>query len=388
MWVWAEYEPYLFNSVRTSPSTSSVFFSAVVRSTSIICTQEEDVMRNDLTLRIIIAVFLAFSGARAALAVPYAYAQIDVPFANASDTVIAGINNHGHIVGWYSDASFQTHGFFRSGSQFVPIDVALPTASNTRALGINDNAQIVGVYNIGPTQQLHGFLFDQSNFTFIDVPFQNAANTQVAGINNQGLTVGDYFSQNTTRGFLRSAGGFTPVDLPTASVTSPSGINDRGQIVGQFLDAAFDSHGFLLDGGNVTAIDAPFLNVVGTTAFGINEAQQIVGSYFTSDFISNVHGFFADTSGFTPIDVPFPGGFNTAVRDINDAGVVAGVFSNHTGNHGFIATPAAAIVEPAPLLLVGLGLVLLSSLRRHIRHRRPCVIAIRNVHDRCMGLSG
>jgi probable HAF family extracellular repeat protein len=40
-------------------------------------------------------------------------------------------------------------------------------------------------------------------------------------------------------------------------LTQAFGINELGQIVGRFRDAGGASHGFLLDGGNFTAIDIP-----------------------------------------------------------------------------------------------------------------------------------
>lgn len=43
------------------------------------------------------------------------------------------------------------------------------------------------------------------------------------------LTPGDH-------GFLYTGGSFTPLDAPGAIVTRAYGINDAGQIVGQFFD--------------------------------------------------------------------------------------------------------------------------------------------------------
>src|SRR5947209_7886207 len=80
-------------------------------------------------------------------------------------------------------------------------------------------------------------------FTTIDVP--GASSTQAYGINNAGQIVGE-FEDATGRfhGFRETAGVFTLIDVPGASDTFASGINDAGQIVGAFEDAT-GRHGFL-----------------------------------------------------------------------------------------------------------------------------------------------
>jgi len=61
------------------------------------------------------------------------------------------------------------------------------------------------------------------------------------------------------------------------SGTEAFGINDVGQIVGQYSDLG-GTHGFLLSGGIYTTLDDP-LGTHGTVATGINNAGQIVGTY-------------------------------------------------------------------------------------------------------------
>src|SRR4051794_30810636 len=62
---------------------------------------------------------------------------------------------------------------------------------------------------------------------------------------------------------------FTQIDVPGATSTSASGINDAGQIVGQFNNGG--THGFLYSGGSFTQIDAPGATFAGTSASGIND---------------------------------------------------------------------------------------------------------------------
>jgi len=51
---------------------------------------------------------------------------------------------------------------------------------------------------------------------------------------------------------------YTTLDDPSAAGgISPQGINDTGQIVGQYADASGKIHGFLYSGGTYTPLDDP-----------------------------------------------------------------------------------------------------------------------------------
>ena len=78
----------------------------------------------------------------------------------------------------------------------------------------------------------------------------------------------------------------TPID-PPSTYTEPHGINDRGQIVGGFIDST-GLHGFLDIAGNFTQLDVPGSTF--TDALGINDRGQIVGDFEDS---TGVHGFLA-----------------------------------------------------------------------------------------------
>ena len=75
-----------------------------------------------------------------------------------------------------------------------------------------------------------------------------------------------------TPGFVRnSCGEFTIIDIPGAAITEAHGINDMGQIVGDFGgNGQFRS--FLRDiTGNFTTIEFPGVSGIGS-AFGINNS--------------------------------------------------------------------------------------------------------------------
>jgi hypothetical protein len=89
-------------------------------------------------------------------------------------------------------------------------------------------------------------------------------------------------------GFLLERGRYTPVAIPRRLAATapwgiyPTGINDRRQIVGEYVDDRLISRGFLLDKhGRLTRIDVP--GSLATNAAKINNRGQIVGAAETSD---------------------------------------------------------------------------------------------------------
>ena len=108
-------------------------------------------------------------------------------------------------------------------------------------------------------------------------------------MNNRGQAVGSYARTATSiPTFLWEDGQFTELPFPGAQYAAAFGINDSGQIVGEYQTGNHVS-GFLLDRGEVTLIEAP--GAAGTYAHGINNRGDIVGSYFDGNGV--LHGFLA-----------------------------------------------------------------------------------------------
>jgi hypothetical protein len=87
-----------------------------------------------------------------------------------------------------------------------------------------------------------------------------------------------------------SAGTFTSIDFPGASITFLTGINSEGQAVGFYATPTTPLHhplSFLMSHGVFTTIDFP--GAAGTEFNGINPAGDIVGVHF--DSINAMHGF-------------------------------------------------------------------------------------------------
>jgi len=101
-----------------------------------------------------------------------------------------------------------------------------------------------------------------------------------SGINDAGQIVGWFSNAAGTHGFLLSGSKFTTVDVPGAALgTQALGISATGQIVGVFTDAESISHGFLLSGGTFATVDVPVAMRRNTAAHGVNVTGQIVGTF-------------------------------------------------------------------------------------------------------------
>jgi len=192
-------------------------------------------------------------------------------------------------------------------------------------------------------------LAEEQHFTTIDVP--GAADTGASGINARGDIVGDY--NRDQHGYLLSKGHFTTIDVPGASATAGRGINREGDIVGLYcLEGTIPTlcnetglHGFLLRQGTFATVDVPCAS--STAAFAITAAGDIVGDYSTTvgpcaaQPSAGCHGFLLSKGTFTTIDVP--GAFGTTARGISPEGTIVGFYLNATGFHGFLFSNDAFI---------------------------------------------
>jgi hypothetical protein len=120
----------------------------------------------------------------------------------------------------------------------------------------------------------------------------------------------------------------TTFDYPgTGNLTQPQKINERGDIVGIFVDSLGVSRGFVrFSNGSFSAPIVDPNDTVGLTeARGINNPRTVCGDYLGSD--GNFHGFFLSGGTFTEYDIPGAPSPSTLVLAINDAADFAGGFS-------------------------------------------------------------
>ena len=94
------------------------------------------------------------------------------------------------------------------------------------------------------------------------------------------------------------AGNVTAFDTPDlgAGATRPTGINDRGEIVGMGFAGAGVSYGFLRDpAGEFTTIRIPLAST--TDVVGINNAGEIAGSFRIGGSAGFFQGFVRKPDG-------------------------------------------------------------------------------------------
>ncbi len=143
----------------------------------------------------------------------------------------------------------------------------------------------------------------------------------------------------------------TTFDYPGAgNLTLPQKINERGDIVGEFIDSNGVVRGFVRfsDGSFSAPIVDPNDTVGFTEGRGINNLGTVAGDYAISD--GTLHSFFLSGGTFTEYDVP--GAVQTNLLSINDAGDFTGgfdpdgsgifqAFVGHGGNITSFSVPGA-----------------------------------------------
>ena len=271
---------------------------------------------------LVVSLSLLFSAFAAAQDSSYTFTTIDVPHCYSAN----GINDDGHIVGTYIDAAGGHHGFLLAAGNFTTID---PGTTYTDAYGINNDGHIVGTYS--DASGAHGFLLQPGSFTTIDDP---PGATSARGINNRGDIVGSF----SYKGFLDVGGIFFTVQFPPGNnLTLALGINDGQQIVGSYTDDRNRPHGFLLSAGIYTTVDVPGSRQ--TVAAAINNHGQIAGTY-RNNGEPNVRGFVLQENAVTLIDVP--DSLVTEVWGINNRGQIVGVYADaDLHRRCFFATPTS-----------------------------------------------
>jgi uncharacterized membrane protein len=284
-------------------------------------------------LLFVVALFVSVTSASA----QFTFASLDFP--GSTLTTGRGINNHGEIVGAYR-LEPPRHAYLFKAGQFAPLAPSTVLGTNfSEAYKNNDRGDVVGYYqdDIGD----HGFLLRKGVVTTLDFP--TASNTHAFGVNESGTVVGNWNIVDSDgnvlarHGFIWKDGSFSQVDFPGAAGTTLFGINARGDIVGEWDTDIFETtfHGFVLNKGQFITIDVPFAGATSTQANDITAKGAIVGTWLDAD--SNSHGFLAEGAKFTSID--YPGAVGTTEWGINSAGQMVGNWFDSDGNsHGWVAT--------------------------------------------------
>jgi probable HAF family extracellular repeat protein len=330
-----------------------------------------------LNIVICLTLMVMLSGSLTSHATTYTIKAFIVPGSTA--TWATGINNHGQVVGYYSGyisgpeggyTGETVSGFIKTGATFADFNLFgvsyFGGSQVTYPTGINNSGQIVGIYGqwFGPgpprgpwstnanTHYPTGFIATiGGGVTSFRVP--GSAATHAAGINDSGQVVGNYFSgwwgDAPRYGFIKTGENFADLLTPSSwepyasESMFPTAINNSGQVVGVTL-TTHGFAGFIATNGILTSLQVP--GSLSTYPNGINNLGQVVGDYQDK---SGMHGFIYAGGTFTTLDFPGP------ITGINDLGQIVG-YSGY-GSSGFIATPSAFVPLPFTILLLGSGLL-------------------------------
>lgn len=140
-------------------------------------------------------------------------------------------------------------------------------------------------------------------------------------------------------GFVLEKGRYRAFDSPDPSIgLFPTGINNRGEITGEYLRPDGESGLFRDRRGRISSFDVP--GAAGTEAIGINNRGQIVGEYgndtpFVNDS-ADIRAYVTDRDRF--IRLRIPGAELMTAYGINDRGWVVGT---PTSSRARLATPRA-----------------------------------------------
>jgi hypothetical protein len=127
------------------------------------------------------------------------------------------------------------------------------------------------------------------------------------------------------------------IPAPAGSITSPSGLNDNGAIVGLLSNSSgTDSHttGFLFSGSTFTHFRFP--GSADTFPHDINKNGVIVGSFDVTGQPNIQRAFMVHNGVFRQVTIPgFPNA-STMANGVNDLGDIVGAFTRNGSNVGFL----------------------------------------------------
>jgi probable HAF family extracellular repeat protein len=285
--------------------------------------------------------FVCLSGISAmATAADYQYATVDFP--GSANTAVYAVNDLGQFVGAEKDTSGAHHAIFDNGSQLLLLDPSgtVGTAQQSWALSINRHGDIAGAY-LDATGESHGYLYHGADGTVTTIDYPGGNNTQAYGVNDKGHLIGVYNdADGNPHTFLLKDGSFSSLDIDGGLQTVPLSINDRDEIVGEYVTTAnTNGYGYIqYPSGKVRLVTAPGSQPEGTYFISINNRNQVLGQYLDAD--GNSVNFIRSGKHYANFDLPASfGATYVSAQTLNDHDEIVGYYVD-SGNvaHGFTAT--------------------------------------------------
>jgi hypothetical protein len=204
-----------------------------------------------------------------------------------------------------------------------------PQGSPTTINGISDTDTIVGFSTVGTTN----YNFELSpTFNFTEVNLGDPAGS----LNGMNASLEGVGVANGTAVTFKS-GTTTPIKISGSTSSIAFGINDAGVIVGQYVNAAGNTPGFVDVNGTITTL-LPKSNATVVNPQAVNNHNLVVGFYsingvnqfpFTYNIATKQYTFPPSPSTYRTVA---NGLVLTQFLSVNDAGVVAGYYQTNNGS--------------------------------------------------------
>lgn len=273
------------------------------------------------------------------------------------------LNNFGLVAGLADTPYFDAYGFpIRHAIVYDGCTHDLGTLSpdpahqghflgQSMATGINDLGQIIGTSDTSQTDDFgtplsHGFVWDalhgmrdlgtlypdpqhQGKFLGGSTPFAINAVGQIIGVADTPTPNPNGFG-NLQHAFLWTPGGQDGIRenrqmkdlgvLPGGTTSTPTGLNDLGQVIGVSDSKYSFQRAFFYSNGEMQDITHKLAGGLTSTPVQMNACGQVAG-YFDTE-LGEIHPFVFDGDKFT--DLGTLGGGVSFANGINNAGVVTG----------------------------------------------------------------
>ncbi len=187
-----------------------------------------------------------------------------------------------------------------------------------------------------------------TGFTYKTIKIATSQQTNPIAINDSGTVAGQWLDDNGSHGFIYAGGKVTTFDVPKAFTTYVTGLNATGEIVGYYLDASHNQHGFIRSAkGIYTTVDLPgslqgtSLNAISNSGLAVGTGED--GAGYQEAFIYNTKGVFK-----TIID----NRLNPVPTAINNQGSVAGFNVPGGTQSAFLYSKGALTVLPTTKYVV------------------------------------
>jgi len=296
----------------------------------------------------------------------YTVTDFEEPDSTTNITRGTAINNHGEITGWYETAAGvagYTADVVDNGSGTLTVDnfatVTDPNATGgVEPYGIDDSGDLVGGLSLDGSPAG----FRDIGGTFTNVVVKDAINTTLWGTNPDGDFVGDIVTADgAVDGYVATSSASSPFTVPgdgTTEYTFAYGINDAQVIVGSYTDTNGSIHGYIDSGTTITTLDVPGADGI-TEAYGINSSGQVSGAYEAApgEFVPFMYEDGTYTLYTNVLAAEFTG------VGIDDAGQLIGTAIVDRTDQGFIIDPVVACYRRGSRIATVAGLVAVEYLR-------------------------